>query len=236
MKKVFGVLSIISIVFIGANFISNKADYRIEAESKSSKYIDISKKVNDESNDIKITQEYIEGVQALFVNDIVVVNKEFGLPKDYRAPKELEVEALNAAENMIKDALKEGIIINIKSGYRSYKTQEALHDYYVKRDGSKAAKRYSATPGHSEHQTGLAFDFTTSNTRKSIGTWFTDTQQAKWLYENAYKYGFIIRYPQGKEDITGYQYESWHYRYVGYEHSKNFVMNNLTLEEYLGLD
>ncbi len=236
MKKVFGVLSIISIVFIGANFISNKADYRIEAESKSSKYIDISKKVNDESNDIKITQEYIEGVQALFVNDIVVVNKEFGLPKDYRAPKELEVEALNAAENMIKDALKEGIIINIKSGYRSYKTQEALHDYYVKRDGSKAAKRYSATPGHSEYQTGLAFDFTTSNTRKSIGTWFTDTQQAKWLYENAYKYGFIIRYPQGKEDITGYQYESWHYRYVGYEHSKNFVMNNLTLEEYLGLD
>lgn len=236
MKKVFGVLSIISIVFIGANFMSNKHNYIIEAESELSKSTETLKKSNDESNDVKITQEYIEGVQALFVNDIVVVNKEFGLPEDYRVPKELEIEALDAAENMIKDALKEGIIINIKSGYRSYKTQEALHDYYVKRDGSKAAKRYSAIPGHSEHQTGLAFDFTTSNTSKSIGTWFTDTQQAKWLYENAHKYGFIIRYPEGKEHITGYQYESWHYRYIGYEHSKNFAMNNLTLEEYLELD
>ena len=236
MKKLFGVLSIISIVFIGVNSISDKPDYIIEAESELSKTNDISKSSKDESNDIKITQEYIEGVQALFVNDIVVVNKQFGLPKDYRAENELEVEALKAAETMMKDALKEGIVINIKSGYRSYKTQEALHEYYVKRDGSKVANRYSAIPGHSEHQTGLAFDFTTSNTNKSIGTWFTNTQQAKWLYENAYKYGFIIRYPEGKEEITGYQYESWHYRYVGYEHSKNFAMNNLTLEEYLEID
>ena len=134
---------------------------------------------------------------------------------------------------MKSDVKKERIIINIRSWFRSYETQETLYNNYIARDGLEKASRYSAKPGYSEHQTGLAIDITTEDTTTSIGDWFNDTKQAEWLYNNAYKYGFILRYPKGKEHITGYKYESWHYRYVGIEHSKNFAMNDLTLEEYL---
>ena len=193
---------------------------------------------NNYKNDgnLSASKEYIEGVQPLYIDGIVVVNKKYGLPQDYRAPEELEKDAIDAAKRMMKSAEEDGVVIKIRSGYRSYSIQSTLYNNYVRRDGKEAADKYSAVPGYSEHQTGLAFDFTTSDTITSIGDWFTDTIQAKWLYENAYKYGFIIRYPEGKEDITGYQYESWHYRYIGEEHSIHFAMNNLTLEEYLGLD
>lgn len=175
--------------------------------------------------------EYIENEKPLYINDLLVVNKEFGISKDFA--KGLAQEVQNAFNKMKEDAEKEGIIINIRSGYRSYETQKMLYDNYVARDGLEKASRYSAKPGHSEHQTGLAIDITTEDTTTSIGDWFNNTKQAEWLYNNAYKYGFILRYPQNKEHITGYKFESWHYRYVGLEHSKHFAMNDLTLEEYL---
>ena len=176
-------------------------------------------------------ENYVEGEKPLYIKDILVVNKEFGIPKDFAS--KLSDEVVDAFKQMQNDAKEEGIILNIRSGFRSYDTQEMLYNNYVKRDGIEKASRYSAKPGFSEHQTGLAIDITTEDTVTSIGDWFTDTPQAKWLYENAHNYGFILRYPQGKEDITGYKYESWHYRYVGTEHSKHFAMNDLTLEEYL---
>ena len=175
--------------------------------------------------------EYIENEKPLYINNLLVVNKEFGIPKDFA--KELTQEVKDAFNKMKEDAKKEGIIINIRSGYRSYETQKMLYDNYVARDGIEKASRYSAKPGYSEHQTGLAIDITTEDTITSIGDWFNNTKQAEWLYNNAYKYGFILRYPQNKEHITGYKFESWHYRYVGLEHSKYFAMNDLTLEEYL---
>ena len=106
-----------------------------------------------------------------------------------------------------------------------------LYNTYVRRDGEENANRYSAMPGYSEHQTGLAIDITNERTNRSIGSWFNDTPQASWLYENAYKYGFILRYPEGKEDITKYSYEPWHIRYVG-NIASYIYNNNLTLEEY----
>ncbi len=180
--------------------------------------------------------DYVEGEKPLYIDGILVVNKDYGLPKDYAPESGREdTEAMKAFKEMKAAAKKDGIIINIRSGYRSYNTQVQLYNNYVKKDGKAEADRYSARPGFSEHQTGLVLDITTGSTSRPIGTWFDNTPQAKWLYENAYKYGFILRYPEGKEDITGYMYESWHYRYIGKKDSQHFNMNNLTLEEYLGL-
>lgn len=232
MSKRIIVLAIVSFSIIGSVFIVTKKN-NIKAENNT---FNMSNSIYKNDDSISENKEYIEGIQPLYVDDIVVVNKKYGLPQNYRATEELEKDAIDAANRMMKAAQEDGIVIKIRSGYRSYSIQSTLYNNYVRRDGKEAADKYSAVPGYSEHQTGLAFDFTTSDTSKSVGEWFTDTIQAKWLYENAYKYGFIIRYPEGKEDITGYQYESWHYRYVGEEHSRNFAMNNLTLEEYLGLD
>lgn len=232
MKKRIIVLAISSLFIIGSAFIVTKKD-NIKAQNNTS---NMSKNNYKNDGNLSASKEYIEGVQPLYIDGIVVVNKKYGLPQDYRATEELEKDAIDAAKRMMKSAEEDGVVIKIRSGYRSYSIQSTLYNNYVRRDGKEAADKYSAVPGYSEHQTGLAFDFTTSDTITSIGDWFTDTIQAKWLYENAYKYGFIIRYPEGKEDITGYQYESWHYRYIGEEHSIHFAMNNLTLEEYLGLD
>ena len=180
--------------------------------------------------------EYIEGEKPLYVDGMIVVNKQYGLPKDFNpSGGKIENEVIEAFEEMKEAAKKDGITINIRSGYRSYNTQKQLYNAFVRRDGEEEANRYSAKPGYSEHQTGLAIDITNQYTNRSIGSWFNDTPQAKWLYENAHKYGFILRYPEGKEHIPGYKSDSWHYRYIGKEHSENFNMNNLTLEEYFGL-
>ena len=101
------------------------------------------------------------------------------------------------------------------SGYRSYNTQKGLYNYYVNRDGREAADRYSARPGHSEHSTGLAMDVSGIDGKCAATDCFGETPEAAWLAENVYDYGFIIRYPEGKEHITGYKYEPWHLRYVG---------------------
>lgn len=180
--------------------------------------------------------EYIEGEKPLYVDGMILVNKEYGLPKEFN-PNEgnLEDVVIEAFTEMKEAAKNDGLVINIRSGYRSYEVQKQLFDDYVRRDGQENANRYSAVPGFSEHQTGLAIDITNEDRVTSIGCWFDETQQAKWLYENAYKYGFILRYPKGKEHITGYRAESWHYRYIGKEDSKNFNMNDLTLEEYFGI-
>lgn len=230
-NKVIIAVVIAVIIFTGYSLLASKEKdtYADTNEIESNQ-----EEVKEEPEHIR--SEYIEGEKPLYVDGILVVNKDYGLPRNYETDTGREdSEAMEAFKEMKEAARKDGIIINIRSGYRSYYTQVDLYNSYVRRDGKAAADRYSARPGFSEHQTGLVLDITTGNTSRSIGTWFDDTPQAEWLYENAYKYGFILRYPQGKEDITGYMYESWHYRYIGKEHSKKFNMNNLTLEEYLGL-
>ncbi|EQJ17380.1 D-alanyl-D-alanine carboxypeptidase family protein [Clostridioides difficile P68] len=178
--------------------------------------------------------KYRKGVNVLSINNIIVANKKYSLPKDY-SPQESS-EARDAFYKMNKDAQKSGLNLKAFSTYRSYEYQDRLFKSYVKEHGEKEANRFSAKPGESEHQTGLAFDIGGDDQSCWANKKFNNTKEAKWLYENAYKYGFILRYPEGKEDITGYMYESWHYRYVGTEHSKNFAMNNLTLEEYLHIN
>ena len=139
---------------------------------------------------------------------------------------QMERVAASHFKEMSNAAKKDGISIYNVSGYRSYNTQKNLYNNYVNRDGKKKADTYSARAGTSEHQTGLASDI------NSVSSSFENTNAFKWLIKNAYKYGFILRYPKGKEFITGYMYEPWHFRYVGEEVAKVIYEKDITYEEY----
>lgn len=171
-----------------------------------------------------IRVEKING--ATYIDGILIANKTYALPESFGTGE--DQEALNAFYRMQKDASSQGLSISIISGFRSYYTQLYTYQYFVDDRGREAADRVSARPGHSEHQTGLAFDI------NSTSFAFTETPEAKWLAENCAEYGFIIRYPEGKEDVTGYSYESWHIRYLGVEKAKLISESGLTLEEYYG--
>ena len=173
----------------------------------------------------KPTIEVRNGVT--YVNGVLIANKTYALPENYNPGVDKTAQA--AFNEMQAAAAKDGRQLTICSGFRSYTTQKGLYDRYCARDGKAAADRYSARPGHSEHQTGLAFDINRASSA------FTSTPEAKWLSENCWKYGFIIRYPEGKENITGYMYESWHIRYLGKDLAKKVYDSGLTLEEYLGI-
>ena len=182
--------------------------------------------------------ENINGVT--YIDGIMIVNKTYSLPETYTAPNAegygycttcLTTETLDAFNNMKSDAQALGLNLYISSGYRSYSYQENLYNNYVAQDGKEEADTYSARPGHSEHQTGLAFDLNT------IDDSFAYTAEGKWVAENCYKYGLILRYPKGKETQTGYQYESWHLRYVGKELAEKLYNNGdwITLEEHFNI-
>lgn len=166
---------------------------------------------------------------ATYINGILVVNKSYGLPSDYN-PGGLTWECAEAFEALRQGAAEDGINIYLSSGFRSYETQNQLYNSYVNLYGKETADTFSARPGHSEHQTGLAIDCNIVNDS------FIGTPEAVWLEEHCYEYGFIIRYPQGKESITGYKYEPWHIRYLGVETAQDVYYSGLTLEEYLGID
>lgn len=137
--------------------------------------------------------------------------------------------AYDALLKMLDAAKLDNVIILAGSGYRSYSYQNELYKNYVNKDGVEKADTYSARPGFSEHQTGLAIDL--ANKDKSFLK--DESDEYKWLFENAFRYGYIIRYPEGKQDITGYKFEPWHVRYVGIEVSTYIHNNNLTLDEYI---
>jgi len=170
--------------------------------------------------------EVINGVT--YVQGILIANKTYPLPSTYNPG--LDSVALAAFNEMAAAAKQDGLSLAIVSGFRSYDTQNTLYNNYCARDGKAAADRFSARPGHSEHQTGLGMDINWA------GDSFRNTPEAKWLAENCWKYGFIIRYPEGKEAITGYKYEPWHVRYLGKDWSKKVFDSGLTLEEYLNID
>ena len=138
-------------------------------------------------------------------------------------------EARVAFENMCNKAKSDGYTIRAMSTYRSYEYQVGLYQRYVDQDGVEEADTYSARPGFSEHQTGLVADIDNGST---VYTQFHTTKEYQWMKDNAYKYGFIERYPKGKENITGYTYESWHYRYVGTEIATYIHEHNITFDEY----
>ena len=169
--------------------------------------------------------ETIDG--RTYVDGILIVNKTYSLPADY-APG-IDSQAQAAFNRMANDAWGEGVSLFICSGYRTYQQQEEVYNGYARERGTDEADKVSSRPGHSEHQSGLAMDINTTD------YWFTDTKEAKWLSAHCADYGFIIRFPLGKEKETGYEYEPWHIRYVGEEIAKDITQKGLCLEEYLGV-
>lgn len=141
----------------------------------------------------------------------------------------LRKEAYNAFINLYNDTKENNLNLQITSAYRSYKYQDDLYNRYVARDGRKEADTYSARPGHSEHQTGLAIDVSKPGVALSK---FKYTDEAKWIKDSAHLYGFTIRYPEEKENITGFMAESWHIRYVGIDIATYLYENKLTYDEY----
>ena len=167
---------------------------------------------------------------ATYIDGTLIVNKSYGLPSTFGSG--LTNETTTAFKKLQSAALLDGLNIYIASGWRSYQKQVTLYNNYVARDGKEAADTYSARPGYSEHQSGFTFDV------NEVSDKFIGTPEANWLSDNCYKYGFILRYPNGKQDITGFKYESWHFRYVGEELATKLYNNGdwLTLEEYFGID
>ena len=185
--------------------------------------------VKEKTKEVIVHEPKIEVKNGLtYVDGVLLVNKKYGVPKNYDPG--VNEEALKKVKQMQKDAEVLGLNLPIVSSYRSYKTQEKLHATYAKRDGEEKASTYSAVAGHSEHQTGLAFDLGSTDSS------FQYTKEAEWLSENAHLYGFIIRYPKDKTDVTGYIYEPWHVRYLGKDLANKVWQSGLTLEEYLGVN
>ena len=178
-----------------------------------------------------------------YVEGHLIVNKTYNVPVSYipinsenaitgeKCNNCLDKEVMASYKQMENDATSIGLNIYIASGYRSYSYQERLYNNYTAVSGVAGADTYSARAGHSEHQTGLCFDL------NSVDDSFANTDEGRWINDNAWFYGFIIRYPKGKESITGYQYESWHLRYVGKELAEKLYNkgNWITMEEYYGL-
>lgn len=140
-----------------------------------------------------------------------------------------------ALNEMFAAASKDGVTLVFGSGFRSYELQKQFYDSYVAKDGQEAADRYSARPGTSEHQTGLSFDATSVGEKCHLEICFAETPEGQWLKANSYKFGFIVRYLEDKESITGYQYEPWHIRYVGVELATELQKTGQTMEEFFGL-
>ncbi|HYF83630.1 MAG TPA: D-alanyl-D-alanine carboxypeptidase family protein [Clostridia bacterium] len=186
---------------------------------------------------------------AVTTNNLILVNKTHNLPAGY-VPKSLAApkvssantsktmmtpEAAEALEALFARAKQENIKLTAISGYRSYERQSSIFASNINKYGSAtAANQFSARPGQSEHQTGLAMDVSSPSVNFTLTQSYAQTREGKWLKDNAPKYGFIVRYTKGKEHITGYQSEPWHIRYVGKNASLEIASRNITLEEFLG--
>lgn len=232
------------------NNINKKISYfKMENLDRYISYKNKNKDLSDEQiiKDVNMDldkKQYEDMHETINLNKInILVNKHNYLKEDY-VPENLKnlsstyalsnmkmvEEAANAFESLSKDASKENYKVIAMSTYRSYEYQVDLYNKYVKSDGKEAADTYSGRPGNSEHQTGLAVDV---YNQTETYTNFEKTKEYNWMQENAYKYGFILRFPKDKENETGYEFESWHYRYVGKDIATYIHKHNITLEEYI---
>ena len=182
---------------------------------------------------------------------MLLVNKTHPLPADYKPEglKDIKYYASDrtassrymvgdAADNfhlLVEAAAAEGHEIVMTTAYRSYGFQQTLWDNYVAKYGEAEASTFSARPGTSEHQAGLCTDVSSPSVNYQLTSKYGSTPEGQWLSEHAHEYGFIIRYMEGKEHITGYQYEPWHIRYVGREAAAYIYQEQITFEEYLGI-
>lgn len=235
---------LIFIIMIACGFWYMKEDAGIELSGINIKESEtyLNKKYNFSNKEDKVAN----GNNINIGTSLTLVNGEYGLDKDYK-PKNLNIPNIPFAsgvsqeekhvagiivkplEDLVNTAKEEGVILLGNSGYRSYKSQKSTYSNRLKSQGKELANAYVAKPGFSEHQTGLCIDITNKDKYFVQGT-----KEADWLAENCHRFGFIIRYPYGKKNITGIEYEPWHIRYVGEKAAKYIYDNGITLEEYLG--
>ena len=190
------------------------------------------------------------GTANLKLDTLILVNKQIALPAGYKPAdlvtanidfvesatgerKMLRKEAAQAIEKLMTGAKAADIELKGTSAFRSYDYQVQLFNNYVARDGKEQAMKYSAPPGHSEHQTGLAIDVSSASVDYQLTQSLEQTKEGKWLADNAHTYGFIVRYQRAYEAETGYMYEPWHLRYIGVEHATDVHKANVPLEHYL---
>ena len=188
-------------------------------------YMNIQKSDTSKGNLI-IVNKYYQLDNDYYYGELVTMDKAY----DNKNGSKLNKEAYAAFQKLVDAGEKEGYHIRNNSAYRSYNTQSGLYNNYKNSNGLTWADKWSARPGHSEHQTGLALDVGVKN-EYSLGK-FESSPEFTWMKNNAHLYGFILRYPKGKEYITGYGYEPWHYRYVGVDVATYIYENNITYEEY----
>ncbi len=223
---------------VGEYDINKVGEYKLKYESmdssdNKSELEFVLKVIDDPNNRVFTTSKGFSGKTVngvTYIDGVLIANKTYSLPSNYGTG--LTSETRNAFNKMQADAKALGLNLWLSSGFRSYNDQKYIYNNYVARDGQAAADTYSARPGYSEHQTGYAFDLNT------ISDAFADTPEGKWVADNCHKYGLILRYPKGKDSITGYKYESWHLRYLGGDLPGKLYNNGdwITLEEYFGID
>lgn len=215
------------------------------------------KENNSEKGDITVIEESEESIakrEALEADKekglLILVNKENPVDSTYKpedladikyfasdrsaAGRFMRAEAADAFHQLSETAKAEmGYEIVVTTAYRSYDFQAMLYNNYVANHGQQEADTFSAQPGKSEHQSGLAADVSSPSVGYQLTRDYINTEEGKWLNDNAYRFGFIIRFPEGKEEITGYMYEPWHIRYVGKTAAEEIFNEGITLEEYL---
>lgn len=233
------------------NYIIKLINQKYFIEKNLKKYLNYKKNNNKSINDViaivnvganndwytKTKKSKIE------LKELMLTNKYYYLDKSYNSDNMVKVNntysygdnqmltenTFEAFKKMWKAAKDEGLTLIINSSFRSYEDQEEVYEYYKANKGEETADLIAAHAGFSEHQTGMAIDLQTYG---STGKTFENFDEFKWLEKNAYKYGFILRYPKDKEDITGYEYESWHFRFVGIDAAKYIQENKITFDEY----
>ena len=183
------------------------------------------KKTDVKKDHLLLTNKFYYLDNTYNSDNMVNVSKKYS----YGENQMLTSETYNAFIEMFNAAKKENLTLIINSSYRSYEDQEEIYNDLKNSKGEEYADKIAAKPGHSEHQTGMSIDIQTYG---STAATFEEYEEFNWLKQNAHKYGFILRYPKDKEFLTGYEYESWHYRYVGTEAATYIYENNITFDEY----
>lgn len=221
IAKLFGLIIILATIafVVGFNLVGNLTN---------EENINPKKVINTVNEDYTILVNKTNVLRSNYTpKNLVKLNIEF-LSDTSNESRCMEKKAADSLEDLVATAKKENIILIGSSAYRSYKSQLRILKEETDKKGVDYADKYVAKPGQSEHQSGLAIDVT-----NRVRCFDKTSKEAQWLANNAYKFGFILRYPDGKENITGYNYEPWHIRYVGKDIAKEIYMKNITLEEYL---
>lgn len=222
-------MTITAIISVTGNYIEHKEAKAAEEKKENNPY-DV-----DKDDPLLILVNKDHGIKKNYVPD-GMKNVKYFSPTSIDEGIQMNADAAEAFDAMCEAAREEGHEVVCTTGYRSYKFQKELYEFYVSQKGEKRANYFSAKPGHSEHQTGLAVDVSSPVINYELAADFINTEDGQWIDKNSYKYGFIVRYPESRKNETGYIYEPWHLRYVGEKYAKRLYDKNISLEEFLGED